>query len=138
MRPNLQWLTICLLVCVITSNAHTQMADSPPTVRLESGILEGTQFDTAQNETAFLGVPYAAPPVGELRWKPTQPARKWNGPRQATQFGAACPQASRKLVPRYWLERRLPLSERLDASALGQRETSGPYLFSRRKQYPRL
>src|SRR5271169_1871319 len=46
--------------------------------------------------------------------------------------------ASRKLVPRYWLERRLPLSERLDASAFGQHETSGPCLFSRRKQYARL
>ncbi len=99
MRPNLQWLTICLLVCVITSNAPTQAADSPPTVRLESGILEGTHSGPAQNEAAFLGIPYAAPPVGGQRWKPPQPARKWNGPRQATQFGAACPQLPASWFP---------------------------------------
>jgi para-nitrobenzyl esterase len=101
MRPNLQRLTICLLVCGGISVAHAQIrADSPPTVRLEDGILEGARSGPAQNAAAFLGVPYAAPPVGELRWKPTQPARKWNErPRQATQFGAACPQLPASWFP---------------------------------------
>jgi para-nitrobenzyl esterase len=40
----------------------------------------------------FLGVPYAAPPVGQLRWRPPQPAAPWKGVRSATQFGPHCPQ----------------------------------------------
>ena len=41
---------------------------------------------------AFLGIPYAAPPLGELRWKPPVTAAKWNGVRNATGFGARCMQ----------------------------------------------
>ena len=44
----------------------------------------------------FLGVPYAAPPVGRLRWRAPQPAAHWNGVRAATQFGAHCPQYGSK------------------------------------------
>jgi para-nitrobenzyl esterase len=47
----------------------------PPTVRISSGALEGTYFDDSPNDIAFLGVPYATPPVGELRWKPPEAPR---------------------------------------------------------------
>lgn len=43
---------------------------------------------------AFLGIPYAAPPVGALRFKPPQPAAPWSQPRLANRFGAACPQTA--------------------------------------------
>ena len=42
--------------------------------------------------TAYLGVPFAAPPVGELRWRPPQPAARWEGVRKATAFGTSCMQ----------------------------------------------
>jgi para-nitrobenzyl esterase len=44
------------------------------------------------NMTEFLGVPYAAPPVGDLRWRAPEPHARWSGVRDATTFGAHCPQ----------------------------------------------
>ena len=66
---------------------------------LQSGILEGLSFSATRNGAAFLGIPYAAPPVGELRWKPPQPVGTWKRPRMATQFGAACPQRPANWFP---------------------------------------
>jgi para-nitrobenzyl esterase len=62
---------------------------SGPLVRTESGVVEGKQAGPVQ---IFLGIPYSAPPVGELRWKPPAPAAKWTGVRKATEFGAHCMQ----------------------------------------------
>ena len=42
----------------------------------------------------FLGIPYAAPPVGNLRWRPPQAVEHWHAPRDATQFGSSCPQVT--------------------------------------------
>jgi para-nitrobenzyl esterase len=56
-------------------------------VRVEQGVLEGSHqkgFD------AFLGVPFAAPPIGDNRWRAPLPAPSWQGARSATTFGASC------------------------------------------------
>jgi len=58
-------------------------------VKTESGLVAGT----GQEVRVFKGIPYAAPPAGDLRWKPPQAPRPWQGARQATEFGPACPQA---------------------------------------------
>jgi len=88
----------CFLVCVF-ARAGLAAADVPvPTVTLKAGIVEGIHFGPGQTGVAFLGVPYAAPPVGDLRWKPPQPVTPWTGVRRATKFGAACPQ-----LPAGWL-----------------------------------
>src|ERR1700685_3218654 len=58
-------------------------------VKIDSGTVEGKQQGAIR---AFLGIPYAAPPVGDLRWKPPAPAAKWNGVRSAKEFGAHCMQ----------------------------------------------
>lgn len=64
-------------------------ASSGPQVKAASGVLEG-KSDGPVN--AFLGIPYAAPPVGDLRWKPPMPAAKWSGVLKAADFGRHCMQ----------------------------------------------
>ncbi|MEU6282749.1 carboxylesterase family protein [Streptomyces sp. NPDC047028] len=60
-----------------------------PVVRLPGGRLRGT----AEGGLAvFKGVPYAAPPVGELRWRPAQPNPGWSGTRDALAYGPSAPQ----------------------------------------------
>ena len=63
-------------------------AEAGPVVRIESGLIRGTR--SIEGVVAYKGVPYAAPPVGELRWKPPQSAPGWRGVRPATEFGSAC------------------------------------------------
>jgi para-nitrobenzyl esterase len=58
-------------------------------VKTDLGVVEGK---TRGGINEFLGIPYAAPPVGDLRWKPPAPAEKWTGVRKATKFGARCTQ----------------------------------------------
>ena len=58
-------------------------------VTVDSGQLQGMARDTV---LSFKGIPFAAPPVGELRWRPPQPAAKWHGVRNAGQYGADCMQ----------------------------------------------
>jgi len=60
-------------------------------VKTDAGLVSGT----AGNNTdvrVFKGIPYAAPPVGPLRWKTPQPAPKWEGVKTATTFGPRCMQ----------------------------------------------
>src|ERR1700727_661138 len=67
--------------------------ETRPTATIDAGTLQGANFSPAPNEVMFLGIPYATPPAGELRWKPPQPLEKWHGTRKADTYGAACPQA---------------------------------------------
>ncbi|MGI9073679.1 MAG: carboxylesterase/lipase family protein [Bryobacteraceae bacterium] len=60
-------------------------------VRTASGMVEGAVSADAKIRT-FKGIPFAAPPVGSLRWRPPQPAPSWTGVRKATEFGARCMQ----------------------------------------------
>jgi hypothetical protein len=58
-------------------------------VKVEGGLLEGTSEDGL---TVYRGIPFAAPPVGELRWRAPEPAAKWDGVRHADKFGPVCMQ----------------------------------------------
>lgn len=70
--------------------AHAQgaSADAPRAVT-EAGAVEGAAADGV---TSFRGLPYAAPPIGVLRWQAPEPAAAWTGLRRAVEFGKACPQ----------------------------------------------
>jgi para-nitrobenzyl esterase len=64
-------------------------AGPSPVVNITDGPLQG---HTDGSVYAFLGIPYAAPPVGPLRWKEPQPPASWTAVRDASQFGNRCPQ----------------------------------------------
>jgi para-nitrobenzyl esterase len=77
-------------VCVLLLLAACGGSGDELTITIDSGTLHGV----LQGETrAFLGVPYAAPPVGPLRWKPPQPAIPFDGTREAIAVGSQCPQS---------------------------------------------
>jgi para-nitrobenzyl esterase len=76
-------LTSWLAVPTVTLAAEVK----GPLVRTKSGSLLGLREGSV---VAFLGVPYARPPVGDLRWKAPQPMRPWRGLRNAQTFGASC------------------------------------------------
>ena len=63
--------------------AIAQRTDSPR-VEIEYGILEGTEVSGVR---AFKGIPYAQPPIGDLRWREPQPVKAWEGVRSAKNFG---------------------------------------------------
>src|SRR4030095_9660201 len=60
------------------------------TVRVEGGLISGSVVDGVRS---YKGIPFAAPPVGELRWKAPQPVAAWEGVRECNDFGPDCPQA---------------------------------------------
>jgi para-nitrobenzyl esterase len=70
--------------------AHTQLnAMIAEQVKIDSGVVEGT-VSGKPNVRVFKGIPFAAPPLGENRWKAPQPVAKWEGVRKADAFGAPC------------------------------------------------
>jgi len=76
-----------LVLSLCAGSAHAQ------TVATNAGELRGS---AQQGAEAFLGIPYAAPPVGQNRWRAPQPVSPWQGVRDATAFGPVCEQAFAK------------------------------------------
>lgn len=78
-----------LLVCAGIAGGLAGTASAAGIVPTDKGPVRGIETQGAKE---YLGIPYAAPPAGELRWRPPQPAQRWQGPRDATRFGNHCPQ----------------------------------------------
>jgi para-nitrobenzyl esterase len=83
----LKTLTVAVL-CGAAALAHAQNVEP---VSIDSGRVQGTVEDGL---AIYRGIPYAAAPVGDLRWRAPQPAPTWDGVRPATEFGRACMQAN--------------------------------------------
>ncbi len=79
---------LLLLICLI---ALISCELESKVVHTKSGFLRGLD---AGDAWVFRGIPYASPPVGELRWKAPQDPQHWSGVRDADEFGSACPQAA--------------------------------------------
>jgi carboxylesterase type B len=76
-----------------TPAATTQSDLLMDPIKLDSGYVSGTMVgDPGKEVRVYRGIPYAAPPVGDLRWKAPQPVVSWSGIREATVFGNMCPQ----------------------------------------------
>jgi para-nitrobenzyl esterase len=73
----------------VSASTNGQPAQGSPVVGTANGAVRGASSGPVDE---FLGIPYAAPPVGALRWRPPQPAANWSGVRDATQFAPHCPQ----------------------------------------------
>jgi para-nitrobenzyl esterase len=73
------FITLAVLFLSLGANAQSQ-----PQVKTNDGVLEGIDESGIK---VFKGVPFAAPPVGEFRWKAPQPVQKWDGVRKADEFG---------------------------------------------------
>jgi para-nitrobenzyl esterase len=79
-----------VIVCSLLTSGSVIAALKHP-VRTEGGLVSGVPGKHAE-VTVFRGIPYAAPPVGPLRWQPPQPPLTWEGVRTANRFGASCVQ----------------------------------------------
>lgn len=78
------WAFIAALVL-----ASTALAQAPAPVRTHSGLVQGTVEDGI---TVYKGIPFAAPPVGDLRWRAPQAAAAWTGVKTTDKFAPACAQ----------------------------------------------
>jgi para-nitrobenzyl esterase len=84
-------ITICLVAAFIPAVIAfpSRAAD---VVKISNGTIQGTGPQQS-GVRIFKGIPFAQPPIGELRWKEPQPVKNWTGVREATQFGPRCMQA---------------------------------------------
>ena len=79
-----------------TRAAASGSRSGAPIMTTDDGAVRGT---TAGTVAEFLGIPYAAPPTGNLRWRPPAPPAGWRGVRDATQFAPSCPQPASPFLP---------------------------------------
>jgi len=88
---------LCLGQALISAQAPTRAWSSNPIVSISTGQLSGSL--TADGVAVFKNIPFAQPPVGELRWREPLPAKAWTGVRDATAFGPMCNQNDNKQLP---------------------------------------
>ena len=81
------WVALSSTACIRFHGAETDKTK----IRIESGLLSGL-LANGNNVIAYLGVPYASPPVGDLRWRPPEPVRAWQGIRPCMEYECSCAQ----------------------------------------------
>ena len=82
---------VAVALSISAAAPELAVAAQSPVVATDSGPVRGETIGAMQ---AFRGIPYAAPPVGDLRWRPPQPPARWTGVRDAASFAAHCPQTA--------------------------------------------
>ena len=91
---------ILLSLALQAAPSAARAQSPPPRAHVDGGVVEGSYFTDRSTDAVFEGIPFAAPPVGELRWKPPAPVQAWRGVRDAKRFPPICPQ--RLTSPEYF------------------------------------
>lgn len=98
MEKILSGLLFLLIPCFLSAQPTAGSADtnSAPVIRTKSGLVQGV---TEGDVHVYKGIPFAAPPVGEYRWRPPQPVTPWKGIHEAKTFGPDCAQGGWGAAP---------------------------------------
>ena len=127
MRRALTSIAISSLIGCSPPSPDSQETESAPVlaqVEAAGEILQGEILDADARLTVFRGIPFAAPPVGALRWQPPQPHVAREGVQQAKKFGPVCPQNQnnvefyRNVARKFGLSPDLPAIEPIDEDCL--------------------
>jgi para-nitrobenzyl esterase len=84
-----RWMFGAVVASLLAASPIQGAVANSSVVSTHEGPVKGVSTPTMRE---FLGIPYAAPPVGDLRWQPPQPHVRWSAPRDATQFASHCAQ----------------------------------------------
>ncbi|HXX17793.1 MAG TPA: carboxylesterase family protein [Candidatus Acidoferrum sp.] len=79
-----RWISALVVAFALASTA---LGQAPAPIRTQAGLVQGTVEDGI---TIYKGIPFAAPPVGDLRWRAPKPAASWTGVKNADKFAPAC------------------------------------------------
>lgn len=103
------WMITALATFCVALGVQAQATASTtaPQVKIDGETLEGKRFGDQPNNAVFLGIPFAAPPLGELRWRAPQPIVPREGVQNATEFSDGCLQPGGSVRFRRNLARRL-------------------------------
>ena len=96
-------LALALAATFFVLNFSSRADSASGQVRIEGGLITGT---TADGVRSFKGIPYAAAPAGDLRWKPPQAVAAWEGVRECNAYGPDCPQAPYPQASLYYSQPR--------------------------------
>jgi para-nitrobenzyl esterase len=99
-----------VVALAVVAFAQSGLAAITDPVKVEQGLLAGTS-GSSPDIRVYRGVPFAAPPVGNLRWKAPQPAGSWQGVRQASEFSNACWQTPYPAAAAIYQAKLPPVSE---------------------------
>src|SRR5262245_8335842 len=83
-------VALFLVLGTIAAAALRTSAMIPEQVKVETGVISGTTAPSQAAVRVFKGIPFAAPPLGENRWRVPQPPARWDGVRNGDAFGAPC------------------------------------------------
>lgn len=89
-RTRVVAVAVLIVAAVALFSPHVFAKTLRP-IRIESGMVQGIE---EYGLAIYRGIPFAAPPVGDLRWRPPQPAAKWSAVRVASEYGRACMQSN--------------------------------------------
>ncbi|HEX4309802.1 MAG TPA: carboxylesterase family protein [Acidobacteriaceae bacterium] len=106
MRTVLAVVAAGFMAMALAGFSEDAQTAAPLQITTESGSVRGVLVPELPRGAAFLGIPYAAQPVGPLRWHAPEAAPAWKGVRDAAEYGPACPQA-----PSPWLPEMLGIAK---------------------------